>query len=112
MLGGAVKGERFIVVRSGRSTRFPISASVLAMVRCPIMSGTAALLLLAKRQKPRCELPRNVAIEVYEIDDPLAKEGREQQRRVIGRFSEPFRLLDQRSLPELPQPSFRARHIL
>src|SRR5207245_1091190 len=47
-------------------------------------------------QKPRCELSRNVTIEVYEIDDPLAKEGREQQRRVIGRFSEPFRLLDQR----------------
>jgi hypothetical protein len=54
-------------------------------------------LLLAKRQKSRCELSRNVTIEIYEIDDPLAKESREEQRRVIGRFSEPFGLLDQRS---------------
>ena len=72
-----------------------MNASVLPMVRCPTMSGHRPL-LLAKCQKPRRELARNVTIEAYEIDDPLAKESREQQRRVIGRFSEPFRLLDQR----------------
>ena len=73
VLGGAVKGERFIVVRFGlnevphqrKRTRHG-AVSNHARYRRPF--------LLAKRQKPRCELSRNVTIEVYEIDDPLAKE--------------------------------------
>src|SRR5262245_13257708 len=54
-------------------------------------------LFLTNRQKPRCELSRHITIEVYEIDDPLAKQGREEQRGVIGRLSKPFRLLDKRA---------------
>ena len=74
MLGGTVKGERFIVVRSSRNEishkreRTPHGAvSNHERYRRP--------LLLAQDQKPRRELSRNVTIEAYEIDDPLAKEG-------------------------------------
>ena len=109
MLGGAVKGERFIVVRSGLN-EVPHQRE---RTRHGAVSNHARYrrsLLLAKRQKPRCELSRNVTVEVYEIDDPLAKESREQQRRIIGRFSEPFRLLDQR--PHLSYGSFRFRRAI
>ena len=58
------------------------------MVRWPTRRGTAV---------PSFSPLRNVAVEVDEIDDPLAKQRREQQRGIIRRFPEPFGLLDQSS---------------
>ena len=72
MLGGAVEAECFVVVHSGPG-EVPMNAACSPW--CGVQpSAHRAPLLPAQRQKPRCELVRNVTIEAYEIDDPLAKQ--------------------------------------
>ena len=96
MLGRAIKGERFIVVRSSVN-EVPYKRERASHGTVPNHERYRRSLLFTERKKPRCELSRNVTIKADEIDDPLAKERGQQQRRIIGRFSEPFRLVDQRS---------------
>jgi hypothetical protein len=74
VLGGAVKGERFIVVRSSPN-KVPHKRERTRHGAVSNQERYRRSLLLAKGQKPRSELSRNVTIEAYEIDDPLAKEG-------------------------------------
>jgi hypothetical protein len=74
VLGGAVKRERFIVVRFGLN-EVPHKRERTRHGAVSNHERYRGPLLLAKGQKPRCELSRNVPIEAYEIDDPLAKQG-------------------------------------
>ena len=66
------------------------------MRRCPIMSGTRAL-LLGERQELRCELTGRVAIECHKVSDEKAVENREQQQRIFWGLAERFSLLDQQT---------------
>jgi hypothetical protein len=74
VLGGAVKGEGFIVVRSSLN-EVPHKRERTRHGAVSNHERYRRPLLLAERQKPHCELSRNVTIEAYEIDNPLAKEG-------------------------------------
>ncbi|MET0709630.1 MAG: hypothetical protein ABWY82_22715 [Tardiphaga sp.] len=104
VLVGAVKSEGFVVVRFGIN-EVPDQRQRTPHGAVSDHPGYRSPVLLAKGEEPRREPLRNVAIEVDEIDDPLAEKRGEQQRRIVGSLSEPFRLLDQRS--HLSDGSFR-----
>src|SRR5262249_42208350 len=74
VLGDAVKGECFVVVHFGSNE---VSHKCESTPHGAVSNHQRhhAALLPAKGQKPGCELSRNVTIEAYEIEDPLAKEG-------------------------------------
>ena len=106
MLGGIIKRERLIVVRSALRD-VPRDSNELPMRRCPIINGTVALCFLGERQELRRKLAQSVAIERQKVRDPEAVQDREQQQRVLGRLSERFSLFDQQTRPLHSRLGFR-----
>ena len=96
MLGGIVKRERLIEVRSALRD-VSRSHQGRAHEAMPDHERSCRPLLLGERQELRRELAHQVAVERHEVRDPEAVEDREQQQRVFGRLPECFSLFDQQT---------------
>ena len=96
MLGGIVKRDRLIQVRSG-DRDVPRKQRGKSHEAMSNHNWDCRPLLLRERQELRRQTTTDIAVEGHKIRYPEGVKNREQQQRLFGRLSERFGLLDQQT---------------